>query len=166
MSNIPFNSSLISFISLILSKSISLWLLSIFPFDESVLEVLQSWLSPPVAHLSLQRVSCFEWWLGGWGSHRVFIVMVERDSGMGLYITCTCQLISAVGSRHTMYPSLVMVLLQLTHLVLKCKVLAPDTRIHFVLLSLWQAQQPDPSGTERSQGCLGLFWLSPDYHIC
>lgn len=95
---------------------------------------------PPVAHPPLQRFSCFEWWLCGSGSSCVFVVTVKRNSGPRLGITCICQLFSAVGVRSRLFPGQVIVLVQLTHLAIECKVLAPDTAIYFVVL--WRTADP------------------------
>lgn len=60
---------------------------------------------------------------------------MKRNSGLRLVITCKWQLFSAVGAPR-LFPGLVIVLVQLTHFAIECKVLASDTGINFVILWL------------------------------
>lgn len=112
--------------------------------------------SPPTDHPPLQRLSHFEWWLCGWRSFGVFIVMVKSDGNrLGLNITCICQLVSSVGSR--LFLRLLKILVQLIHLAIEHKVLAPDTGICSVVLWLMEGPTTRPKWDRNTQATSSIF---------
>lgn len=114
-------------------------------------------------HPPLQRFSYFEWWLCGWGTFGIFIVMVKSDNKLGLNITCIYQLVSSVGSR--LFRGLVRILVQLIHLAIEHKVLHETLEFILSCYDLWKAQELKLSGLEISRQCLVVSTQSVLFYL-